>query len=341
MASKARVLLVGSGGIGTIAAFNLEHGNLAQVSCVLRSNYAAVMQRGFEITSSDHGHIQSWRPTEILNAVPHFRGNGDRPFDYIVICTKNVPDVGPSLCQIIGPAVTSRHTVITLIQNGLNIERPFLLSFPDNIILSGVSRIDAHEVSPGVIEQKQKDNLHIGAFHNPKLDSDKQRRAAEEFVKIYRAGGNTTCLHEPDVARDRWSKLVYNATWNPICALTGVNTGDLRLTNCVIDDLLYPAMKEVLKVSQARGCLLPMSIIDETIHCDPVEEKVTPSMQKDLEKGNFIEHENILGEVIREARAAGVATPILSAIYALCSGIQWKTKKAKGLVDLAKNSDAI
>lgn len=64
MALKARILLVGSGGIGTIAALNLERGALAQVSCVLRSNYIAVTEKGFEITSYEHGHVQSWRPTE-------------------------------------------------------------------------------------------------------------------------------------------------------------------------------------------------------------------------------------------------------------------------------------
>jgi ketopantoate reductase len=64
MSSKARVLLVGSGGIGTIAALNLEHGKLAEVSCVLRSNYATVVKRGFQINSCEHGKIQNWRPTE-------------------------------------------------------------------------------------------------------------------------------------------------------------------------------------------------------------------------------------------------------------------------------------
>lgn len=59
-----RVLLVGSGGIGTIAALNLEKGGSAQVSSVLRSNYATVVEQGFEIISCEHGHLQNWRPTE-------------------------------------------------------------------------------------------------------------------------------------------------------------------------------------------------------------------------------------------------------------------------------------
>lgn len=219
-----------------------------------------------------------------MNAVPHVSERNDRPFDYIVICTKSVPDVGPSLCQIIAPVVTPGRTVIVMIQNGLNIERPFLLQFPDNIILSGVSRMDAHEVSQGVIEQNQKDNLKLGVFNNPQLDLNRQITAAKLFVEIYSAGKNTTCVYGPDVAHDRWSKLVYNATFNPICALTGVNTGDLQLTGTSMDDLLTSAMNEVVQVAQASGCLLPKSIIDETLRCNPVEEKICPSMQIDLMK---------------------------------------------------------
>jgi ketopantoate reductase len=64
MDSKATVLLVGSGGVGTIAALNLELGGLAQVTAVLRSNYEAVKEKGFTIRSADHGTLSEWRPTK-------------------------------------------------------------------------------------------------------------------------------------------------------------------------------------------------------------------------------------------------------------------------------------
>lgn len=63
MATKANVLLVGSGGVGTMAAYNIEAGGLGTVTAVLRSNYEAVKQDGFTITSLDHGYIKGWRPT--------------------------------------------------------------------------------------------------------------------------------------------------------------------------------------------------------------------------------------------------------------------------------------
>ena len=66
MTSKANILLVGSGGVGSMAAYNLEVGGLASVTAVLRSNFEAVMQNGFTITSLDHGYVKGWKPSNSL-----------------------------------------------------------------------------------------------------------------------------------------------------------------------------------------------------------------------------------------------------------------------------------
>lgn len=67
MAQKSRILLVGCGGVGTIAALNLEHGNKAEVSCVLRSNFDIVNKQGFTIRSCEHGDLTAWRPSQSQN----------------------------------------------------------------------------------------------------------------------------------------------------------------------------------------------------------------------------------------------------------------------------------
>lgn len=61
---KARVLIVGVGGVGAMAAYALEIGGKAEVTAVLRSNYDAVADKGFKIDSIEHGHdIKGWRPS--------------------------------------------------------------------------------------------------------------------------------------------------------------------------------------------------------------------------------------------------------------------------------------
>ena len=65
MTTKANVLLVGSGGVGTMGAYALETGGLATVSAVLRSNYETVMEKGFSIDSIEHGNgIKGWKPSK-------------------------------------------------------------------------------------------------------------------------------------------------------------------------------------------------------------------------------------------------------------------------------------
>ncbi len=62
--TKARVLVIGTGGVGTMAVYALEIGGKAEVTAVLRSNFDVVKERGLNIDSIDHGHdIKGWRPT--------------------------------------------------------------------------------------------------------------------------------------------------------------------------------------------------------------------------------------------------------------------------------------
>jgi len=63
--SKARVLIVGTGGVGTMAAYALEIGGKAHVTAVMRSNFDAVQRQGIRIDSIEHGKgINDWRPSE-------------------------------------------------------------------------------------------------------------------------------------------------------------------------------------------------------------------------------------------------------------------------------------
>ncbi|EXJ54000.1 2-dehydropantoate 2-reductase [Cladophialophora yegresii CBS 114405] len=345
MAQKARVLLVGAGGIGTMTALNLERGGLAEVTAVLRSNYAVVRDKGFTIDSCDHGKFEGWRPTKVLNSIPDLSGSTspEDSFDYIICTTKNIPDVPPTLVDLIKPAVTPGHSVIVLIQNGLNIEKPLLTAFPGNICLSGVSLMGADELSPGHILENDVDRLYIGPFLSETMDKQRQIDAAEEFVRIYSASGKVQCSYQPDVLFVRWRKLMYNAVWNPICALTDLDTTRFRLASedqdpaSPLNLLVRPAMNEIRAAAKAAANVeLPESLVEDMVECDPIEIFCAPSMQQDRRKKRYMEFENILGEALGEGEKAGVAMPTVKCLYGLCKAIQWRTKEQNGLVDARK-----
>jgi len=57
------VCLVGSGGVGTIAAVVLEKSGKARVTAVLRSKFEVVNEHGWDIESVDHGRLKNWKPS--------------------------------------------------------------------------------------------------------------------------------------------------------------------------------------------------------------------------------------------------------------------------------------
>ncbi|CAN9441502.1 unnamed protein product [Alternaria alternata] len=339
--NKKSVLIVGGGAVGAIAAVNLEAGGLATVTLVLRSNYDVVKEHGYTISSCDHGNLKGWRPSVVRNSIPDLVGEGieQQPFDYVMLCTKNMPDILPTAVDLISPALptgsNASKTTLILLQNGLNIEKPFLRPHPNVCILSGISMIGSAETMPGTIVQDEGDKLLIGAFPTSNINPAVPERRAEEFVHMYSAGGKTKGTYSPNVLHDRWKKLVFNACLNPICAITGLDDGRLRLADGALDGLVRPAMREIVAAAKAVcGVDLDPGVVEETIHVDPLESWLKPSMQQDLEKGNFLEYENLLGEPLRAGRNAGVSMPTLEVLYYLAKAIQWRIKEKRGLVEV-------
>lgn len=290
------------------------------------------------------------------------------PFDYVVVATKNCPDIHPTVEEIIAPAVTEGHTVVVLIQNGINIEKPLIKAFPTNIILSGVSLIGTAEKGHGHIIHDDHDELIVGAFNNPGVSQDAASAAAAEFVDMYRTSGKVKCVLNGDVGFVRWRKLVYNATFNPVATILRMDTSRMRVAKFPIEALIKPAMWEIWNTAKAAGHPLPDAHVDKTVEADPFDVWCKPSMLQDAQKvrdtqpldptpsppsihcyvntiltitqGNYIEYENLVGEPIKEAERLGVPTPTLKIIYGFCAGLQWQTKEAKGLIELPAGAPA-
>ncbi|KAG9186090.1 hypothetical protein G6011_02646 [Alternaria panax] len=337
--NKKSVLIVGGGAVGAIAAVNLEVGGLATVTLVLRSNYNVVKEHGYTISSCDHGNLKGWRPSVVRNSIPNLVEEGIKPFDYVMLCTKNIPDVPPTAVDLISPALPTgsqaNKTTLILLQNGINIEKPFLRPHANICILSGISMIGSAEPEPGKIVHDEGDRLLVGAFSTSGINPAVPERRAEEFVEIYGKGGKTKCTYSPDVLHDRWKKLVFNAALNPICAITGLDDGRLRLADGALDGLVRPAMREIVEAAKAVcGVQLDEGVVEETIHIDPLESWLKPSMQQDLDKGNLIEFENLLGEPLKAGKDAGVSMPTLEVLYQLAKAIQWRIKESRGLVEV-------
>lgn len=154
-----------------------------------------------------------------------------------------------------------------LLQNGLNIERPLIAAFPTNPILSGVSLIGAAESEPGHIIHDDRDRLTVGPYLSPEIAKEVCIQAATDFVLLYGASGKVVCEYGSDVGWCRWRKLVYNASYNGACAITGMDTSSMRMAGFPIEEVIRPLMVEIVGIARAAGHVLPEGIIEDMINC--------------------------------------------------------------------------
>jgi ketopantoate reductase len=172
---------------------------------------------------------------------------------------KSLPDVY-SIPSIIEPAVASGLTTIVLIQNGIGIEQPFIEAFPENKILSGVTMIGC-ELNGCEVLHNDPDILYLGHFPRLVSPCSELENTSSRFSKMYESGG-AKCVVVEDILWHRWRRLVWNAPFNSICALTNVDSGTILDTRCK-ETLIRRAMNEIVSLAAAAGYVLPDDIQEQ------------------------------------------------------------------------------
>ncbi|KAH7321626.1 2-dehydropantoate 2-reductase [Rhexocercosporidium sp. MPI-PUGE-AT-0058] len=316
MASNTRVLIFGTGSIGATYAFVLSRAvPESNIVTVCRSNYDSASKDGFTINSSIWGENQKVRPV-IVRSVDEAATTDPAPFDYVLVCSKALPTI-PSTAEMIRPAV-SPNTKIVLIQNGIAIEEPYARLYPSNPLLSTIVYMPVSQTSPGVILHKEVELLHIGSY-----PASSSIEPAKEFANLIKAGGGTAEVHQ-DVQFERWSKLLVNASWNPMCALSRSPDAQLLKSSPEAKDLVRDVMLEIAAVASSCGYkTINSALVEFQLGRATIRELpgVAPSMLADALAGRNMEVEAIVGNVLKVGKEHGVVTPMLRAIYVLATAL--------------------
>ena len=139
---------------------------------------------------------------------------------------------------------------------------------------------------------------------------------ARQICDMLTAGGLPAAL-EPDIHGAIWSKAIFNATMNPLCALTRRTPGFLG-AHAESRDLIRELVEEGVRVANASG----IAIAAQPIH-DLTQVSVTDhadheaSMLQDVKAGRRTEVDAINGAIVEAGRAAGVAAPLTETLWRL------------------------
>ena len=321
-----KVLLIGIGGVGSIAAYTLK-ANGAEVTAIARSSYDVLKEDGFTIESLDYGKIENFKPDHVFKDVAE-AAKERGPFDYIVVTTKNIPDVAPVEKMI--EKAYSKDTAIVLLENGVGIDRSMFKAYPDATIISGVTMISS-TLYGTTVKHVGSDTVSFGPFLNPSLEKEPQVEKAKAFTALYYNEHNGA-KYEADVKYIRWRKLVYNGAINTTCAITNVDAGRLELFGGM-DKVARPAMREILAIAKADGVDLPEDIMDKMIRSDDGE-YYPPSMLIDIRKNQYTEYKVILGTALSIAEEKGVPAPVCTILCDLLEVIQMRTMESRGKIVL-------
>jgi len=252
-------------------------------------------------------------------------------YDFIVICTKQLPEKY-SLAEMIAPLVTPSLTSIVLIQNGLNIHLPFISAFPTNVTMSAVSMIGSFTAPPNKIKHIGPDIIQIGAHYHPGVPDPISLERTQTFIEMYKAGGAASCILAPDMPKARYAKILWNGTFNTICALMLMNVGEVQRSGAR-EKLVIPIMRELQAVANVDGHELEEELVQEMAFRSPETSRWRPSMLLDREFGRPMEYEVILGDPIRRAAELGVQVPIMKTVYELLKLASWKTDNPSEAAD--------
>jgi len=321
-----RILIFGTGSIGAVYTYICSCAvSEANVFAVCRSNYDAASTQGFTINSSLFGQNLKVHPQVVKTVDEAVSKSNGEPFDYIIVTAKAIPST-PSLPEQIAQAV-SPSTTIALIQNGIGVEDIYSSKFPQNPLLSCVVYLPATQTSPGTIKHGEVELLHIGTYPA----TSPHAAAAEQFASVLRSGGGTAKVHD-DVQIERWTKLLVNASWNPICALSRSRDVQFMHSSDSATDVVKQVMLEIAAVAQASGYPeINEAKIDHQLGRAKARSLpgVEPSMLADAFSGRNMEVDAIVGNTVRIAEEKGVKTPLLTAIYALTKGIDASFTRAR------------
>jgi 2-dehydropantoate 2-reductase len=236
-------------------------------------------------------------------------GEAPPPSDVVVLATKanDNASMAPVVASAVGPG-----SVVLVLQNGLDVERPVAEALPGTTVLGGMSFICSHKAGPGRVEHLDYEAVTIGEY---RLDGSVVgvTPAVEAAVAdLVAAGVPTTALD--DVVAGRWRKLVWNVPFNGLSVVLDAGTdelmGDPSARRLVVD-----LMEEVVAASVADGHPVPPGVIGEMLERTEKMTPYAPSMKLDYLAGRPIELAPIYGAPLAAATAAGCPMPRTTALH--------------------------
>lgn len=230
------------------------------------------------------------------------------PSDLIILSSKCLPglDFQGMIKNILKP-----ESIILVLQNGLGVEELLRREFPGNIILGGLAFTCINRLGPLDVHHIDHGKVKVAALE------ESHNKVATEITELFLNAG-IDCVAEQNLRLQRWKKLVWNVGFNPISAITGLDTGSI-MSSEKLCNTVEASMLEVQKTAAAEGLTIEDNFLLEMMTITKTMNPYKTSMLLDKEAGRQLETWAILEQPISIAKKYQIKTPLMEAYNAILS----------------------
>lgn len=305
---EVKICVIGCGAVGSLFAAHLAKSGEAEVWAydVWREHVEAIRNHGLRISGAADFTVSlnaTADPKELSRC------------DYGIVATKAI-HTRHAIAQT--AHIFDDNSAVCSVQNGVGNEE--IIGEYVKHIIRGTTFPAGHPIAPGHIGFDIKGDTWIGPFESSKTPMGK---VTELAALLTRSGMNTVAL--PDARGAQWTKLIFNASTNPVGALTLLHHGAATR---------FTPTKELFEELIAEGEAVAARLGIE-LHGDPrhlvqkgadAPGKHRASMLQDVMAGRQTEVDFINGGIVHWAEKVSVPTPLNKAMWKLIKGLEhsWK-----------------
>jgi 2-dehydropantoate 2-reductase len=298
-----RFAVLGSGAVGGYYGARLAQAGHEVTFLARRQHLAAIRARGLEIRSPLGDFVVKAAATDNPAEVG--------PVDTVLFAVKTYDNGAalPMLKPLVGP-----ETAVLTLQNGVDSVDEVAAVAGERAVLGGAAYVATALSSPGVIEQT---GTHRRIVFGETFGRHASLTPRVERLSAAMLAADIQAEPKADARTPLWEKFIYLAPFAGFTGAARLPIGPLWSLPR-FRELFLEAVGEVERVARAEGVPVSGTAREEiTRYVDALPPATRSSLLIDLQQGKPIEVEALPGSVSRRGMRAGVATPIMTTLYAV------------------------
>jgi 2-dehydropantoate 2-reductase len=295
------------------------HKGGADVSVIARgAHLAAIRDRGLTVHAADGHHHARLRATSDPAEL------GAQNAVFVTVKAPALPEVARGIGPLLGP-----DTPVCFVMNGIpwwyfqglpgpHADRSLPRIDPDDALkralgpgraLGGVVYSASEVTEPGTIHVEQPKSRFI--LGEPSEAPSNRVQALADLISAGGISGEAT----PRIRTEIWNKLISNLAGGTLAVLTG-HAPKTNYTEPALRDAALRLMREAEAIARAMGADPTANHEARVASQSAMDHK--PSILQDLELGRRMEIDGMFDAPLAMARLAGIETPMLETVVALC-----------------------